>query len=221
MNLESVPAMFVIIPAGGVGERFGSQKLLFELNGKPVIQHTLERIPPIFESVVIPTTLLGLEGPNIITCKGGSSRAESVLNGLRMLAERASAEDIVVVHDAARCCVEPELFTRVIEAAQISGVATTAIEPSDTLKLKDSLSFIDRSKVWAIQTPQAFKYGLLVEAFKNFKGDLSDIPDETSLFSCSVAIVEGSKRNIKLTVKGDIELVKAILSLSLIHHKQS
>lgn len=221
MNLESVSAKFAIVPAGGVGERFGSQKLLFEFNGKSVINHTLDRMMPLFKTIVVPTSLSGIEGPNIVTCKAGSCRAESVLNGLRILAERASAQDIVVVHDAARCCVEPELFTRVIEAAQISGVATTAIQPSDTLKFKDSFSIIDRSKVWAIQTPQAFKYGLLVEAFRNFRGELSDVPDETSLFISGVAIVEGSKRNIKLTVKDDIDLVKAILSLSLTHHKQS
>ncbi len=205
--------MFAIIPAGGVGERFGSQKLLFKIADKPVIEHTLDKVIPLFEIVVVPTSIPDLKkiAPNILLCRGGASRAESVLNGLRAISELAKAEDIVVIHDGARCCVEPELFFRVIEAAKVSGAATVAIAPTDTLKQKSTMQLIDRDQVWCIQTPQAFQYGRLVEAFRNYKGDLASIPDETSLFDSGVSVVEGSKRNIKLTVKSDIEIVAALL----------
>ena len=205
--------MFAIIPAGGVGERFGSQKLLFNIGDKSIIEHTLERVLPLFEVVVVPTSIPDLKkiSSKILLCRGGTSRAESVLNGLRSLSELAKADDIIVIHDGARCCVETDLFSRVIDAAKMSGAATVAIAPTDTLKQKDSLQLIDRNQVWCIQTPQAFQYGKLVEAFRNYKGDLALIPDETSLFNSGVSVVEGSKRNIKVTVKSDIEIVEALL----------
>lgn len=205
--------MFAIIPAGGVGERFGSQKLLFQIGDKTIIEHTLHKVLPLFEVVVVPTSISDLKkiSPKIRLCNGGASRAESVLNGLRAISDSANANDIVVIHDGARCCVEPELFSRVIEAAKVSGVATVAVEPTDTLKEKSTMKLIDRDQVWCIQTPQAFQYGKLVEAFRNFKGDLASIPDETSLFDGGVSVVEGSKRNIKLTLKSDIEIVEALL----------
>lgn len=205
--------MFAIIPAGGVGERFGSQKLLFNIGDKPIIEHTLDKVLPLFEVVVVPTSITELKkiSSKIQVCRGGSSRAESVLNGLRALSEIANGDDIVVIHDGARCCVEADLFNRVIEAAKMSGAATVAIAPTDTLKQKGSMQLIDRNEVWCIQTPQAFKYEKLVEAFRNYKGDLAHIPDETSLFQGGVSVVEGSKRNIKVTVKSDIEIVEALL----------
>lgn len=205
--------MFVIIPAGGSGERFGSQKLLYKLHGKTIIEHTLDRILPLFEVVVIPTSIPDLKkiSSKIIICRAGNSRAESVLNGLRALSEVSNSEDIVVVHDGARCCVEPVLFDRVVQAAKISGIATVAVTPTDTLKEKETFKLVDRDRILAIQTPQAFRYGLLVEAFRAFDGDLSTIPDETSLFKDRVSVVEGSRRNVKLTTKSDIELVSYFL----------
>src|SRR5687768_6304231 len=159
-----------IIPAAGSGERMGgTRKAFLELNGKPLLLHCLEsffRAPSISSVVVVlpadATVDLPewLRDPRITVVGGGAQRANSVRAGLQMLAQDV---DVVVIHDAARPLVTPEMIERVVEVAAGNVSATIALQVTDTLHDVDAEGRIintpDRSRFWRAQTPQAFPRG--------------------------------------------------------------
>ena len=186
-------------------------KLLMELGGRPVIVRTINTILsiPNLKGVVIPTSeenreifveLLGKLSPLIEVIIGGATRTESVRKGLNNLVDKASADDLVVVHDGARCFADEELFRQVIDAATKTGAATAAVPVVDTMKfVKDGVitGEVDRSSLWSIQTPQIFRFDLLLKAHQ---GEVQATDDASLVEKIQpVQVVEGSRFNFKLT----------------------
>ena len=218
-----------IIPAAGRGKRIGASvpKQFLEIQGKPLLHHTLT----VFTScklidyvvLVMPPADVDEMGEDWLNkyeivrevVVGGEQRQDSVYNGFNSLEE---GTDIVVVHDGVRPFTTPQMITATVEAAQQHGAAITAIPVSDTVKqaadgfVKQTVS---RDGLWRVQTPQAFQYGLLQQAFKKAKKDSYYGTDEGSLVEYlgeRVKIVPGSELNIKITRKEDLVLGESLLS---------
>ncbi len=218
-----------IIPAAGRGKRIGASvpKQFLEIQGRPLLHHTLM----VFAScklidyvvLVMPRADVDEMGEDWLNkyeivrkvVVGGEQRQDSVYNGFSSLEK---GTDIVVVHDGVRPFTTPQMITATVEAAQQHGAAITAIPVSDTVKqaadgfVKQTVS---RDGLWRVQTPQAFQYGLLQQAFKKAKKDSYYGTDEGSLVEYlgeRVKIVPGSELNIKITRKEDLVLGESLLS---------
>jgi len=213
-----------IIVAAGAGSRFKSDtpKQFLEINGKPVIVHTLERFQaaPSIDSIVL---VLSEGQANAFDAEavsklekvvaGGETRAHSVLNGLN--AVNADTE-IVAVHDGARPLVNVEEIEATIAKAKETGAACLTAPVTDTIKSVrggEIAATLDREKLRRALTPQAFKIEVLRSAFEGV--DLNDsVTDECYLvekLGHPIAIVEGSSRNIKITHPEDLILAEALL----------
>ena len=218
-----------IIVAAGSSTRFAGRqaKQFTPLAGKPLVIHTLEK----FEScssvdnivLVLPADSIeefeGLRRGYELTkvsavTSGGSSRAESVRNGLAVL--EAENVDIVAVHDGARPLVTCDEITHTIIMAEHTGAACLVARVTDTIKeTADSqiTGTVDRVRLRRALTPQAFRYDLLIRAFDGV--ELGDrITDECNLverLGVPVAAVEGSGWNIKITHSEDLRVAEALL----------
>jgi len=233
--------LYVIIPAAGQSRRMGGSrnKQFIPIEGIPVLIRTLlafreylaakEKAEPFFLHTVVVTSepavpevsdlLREYEIPFVeqVTA-GGETRQDSVWNGIRSLAELGRPplpDDVVFVHDGARCFVDPGTLERCLEGALKYGICTAAVPVKDTIKEVDVrnggkvISTPDRSMLYAVQTPQAFLYRLLFESYgtacrKGLKGT-----DDTSLaeaLGLPVYVVEGSYSNIKITTPEDLLL---------------
>jgi len=218
-----------IIPAAGRGKRIGASvpKQFLEIQGKPLLHHTLTVFASckLIDYVVLVMPRADVDGMGkdwlnkyaIVreVVVGGEQRQDSVYNGFNSLVE---GTDIVVVHDGVRPFTTPQMITATVEAAQQHGAAITAIPVSDTVKqaadgfVKQTVS---RDGLWRVQTPQAFQYGLLQQAFKKAKKDSYYGTDEGSLVEYlggRVKVVPGSELNIKITRKEDLVLGESLLS---------
>jgi len=216
-----------IIVAAGSGSRFGSEtpKQFLEINGKPVIAHTLERFEtaPSIDSIFLvlaPELAASFDDSPyskvMSVVPGGPSRARSVLNGL----ERVFPDtEFVVVHDGARPLVAVEEIESTIAKAKETGAACLVAPVTDTIKSirgGEIAATLDRDKLRRALTPQAFKIEVLRAAFEN--ADLDAATDECYLvekLGHPIAIVEGSLRNIKITHPEDMILAKALIDFEL------
>jgi 2-C-methyl-D-erythritol 4-phosphate cytidylyltransferase len=148
---------------------------------------------------------------------GGETRAHSVLLGLRHMRARMSDDDWVLVHDAARPCLTRELIDRLVHelaADEVGGLL--AIPAADTLKREDGARRIlrteSREHLWQAQTPQMFRYALLLRALET--ADLAGVTDEASAveqLNLRPRLVAGSAENLKVTFAEDVELAALIL----------
>jgi len=218
-----------IIPAAGRGKRIGASvpKQFLEIQGRPLLHHTLTVFAYCklidYVVLVMPQADVDKVGKDWLNkyeivrevVVGGEQRQDSVYNGFNSLEE---GTDIVVVHDGVRPFTTPQMIIATVEAAQQHGAAITAIPVSDTVKqaadgfVKQTVS---RDGLWRVQTPQAFQYGLLQQAFKKAKKDSYYGTDEGSLVEYlgeRVKIVPGSELNIKITRKEDLVLGESLLS---------
>jgi 2-C-methyl-D-erythritol 4-phosphate cytidylyltransferase len=236
----------VIIPAAGLGTRMASvpagkvakpaaSKQFLELDGVPVLVHTLRRFAKSSQVNQIVVALrdqeiepfrsrLAKDAPEIqqknpMFVEGGEHRQQSVANGLA--AVKGSAEDVVLVHDAVRPFVSEQMIQEVITAAQKYGAAIAAVPAVDTVKQVERTAegaliktTIPREKIVMAQTPQGFRYDVLKRAFDEAAADGFIGTDEASLVERSghaVAVVMGSPKNIKITTPGDLELAQFFL----------
>ena len=220
-----------IIPAAGTGSRVGSSsyKQFLEIGGKPVIIHTLERFQQASAVddmvVVLPPgkveefsrriTAYGFHKP-LHFVAGGELRQDSVYQGLLSL--NGEETEIVVVHDAVRPLVEADLIHRVVERARFTGAAIAAIPTVDTIKEVSPQGVVvdtpQRSALRQVQTPQAFAYSILREAFQRAYADGYYGTDDSSLverIGVQVAVVPGSPLNIKITTPEDVRFAELIL----------
>lgn len=216
-----------IIVAAGSGSRFNSDipKQYLEINGKPVIVHTLERFQAAqsVDAIVLVLAgdhVAGFEASNISKLtkivSGGATRAESALNGLTAVDDDSN---IVAVHDGARPLVTVDEIERTIAKAEETGASCLVAAVTDTIKSirgDEIAATLDRDKLRRALTPQAFRIEVLKKAFE--LGDLSDaVTDECYLvekLGHPIAFVEGSSRNIKITHTEDLVLAEALLKNS-------
>jgi 2-C-methyl-D-erythritol 4-phosphate cytidylyltransferase len=218
-----------IVPAAGKGARMKGDipKQFLLLAGKPVLVHTilgLEKSKVTDFYVMVPEGKLdftkslleqeGLQKPCQVLV-GGEERQDTVRAGLEALSDDCS---LVLIHDGVRPLVRPELADLVIEAADESGAATLASRPTDTIKMQDSITHqmrnLPRDNLVMIQTPQAFKKDLIMDAHKQALADGYTATDDSDLverMGHQVALVEGDTLNIKITGPEDLILAEAIL----------
>lgn len=210
-----------LIVAAGSGERLqaGMPKALVELCGKSLLAWSVEALAaaPSVQQIVAALPA-GVQAPaGVIGVRGGAVRSESVREALRAAGQEA---DIVLVHDAARPLLRPELAEAVIAAVIERGVdaAVAAAAVSDTIKrAEDGLvrQTLPRSALWAVQTPQVFRRGALERVLAAPAEVLAQATDDASLIERaggSVAIVPSTPENLKITTPLDLELAAALLA---------
>lgn len=216
----------VIAAAGSSSRMGGRDKLAEPLDGIPVILRTLaavEAVPEIREIVVVTREdrveeyrrLLGQCSRLRAVVPGGSTRQESVRNGVRALSPDCT---LAAIHDGARPLVTPEVFARCIEAARNCGAATAAVPVKDTIKLADEAGRVldtpDRSRLWAVQTPQIFDRERYLRAAEEAERRGLSCTDDCQLFEAmgwEVQLVMGDYRNLKLTTPEDFLAAGAYL----------
>ena len=232
----------VILPAAGLGTRMGrssaektgtSRKQFMLLDGSPILLHTVRKFAGssrVDEIVVAvraedldwATDLLRREvrGKPVRVVEGGNSRQQSVENALRTL---DPATTLVAVHDAVRPFIDLETIDKVIDEAAETGAAIVGIVPVDTVKQVTRAqtnkakirATLPREKLVLAQTPQVFRYDLLVRAFAAAQNDGFTGTDESSLVErldqVEVSVVLGSDRNIKITKPSDMDLARLFL----------
>jgi 2-C-methyl-D-erythritol 4-phosphate cytidylyltransferase len=240
--------VIVIIPAAGLGTRMGPvagakskarqpvlSKQFTELGGTPILIHTLRKFAAVEAMSEIWIALrkneiagfrarLQSEAKDILKKKvelvvGGEHRQQSVEHALNAVS--ATADDIVLVHDAVRPFVTAEIIGAVIEAAKKYGAAIAGLPAVDTVKQVERTAegaviktTIPRAGVVLAQTPQGFRYGVIKKAFDEASADGFMGTDEASLVERAgheVAVVMGSPTNIKITSPGDMDLAEFYL----------
>jgi len=184
-----------VIPAAGLGLRMGADtpKQYLVVAGKPLLQHTLEKL-----------------------IVGGEQRSDSVLAALEALAGRAQDEDWVLVHDAARPCISAADIARLCAALADDPVGGLLAMPvAETVKRADSrqrvIGTLDRSQLWLAQTPQMFRYGLLLDTLRQSAERGISVTDEASAIEqagLQPRLVVGNAANIKITRQADLHFAE-------------
>lgn len=245
--------VYGIIMSGGSGTRVGTDipKQYLEINGKPLLYYTLkafEESDAESVSIVAGADYLKFVVSEIVdkyhfkkvirVCEGGEERFDSVHHGLEDLSDVANEEDIVLIHDGARPFIKPAEINAMIREAEEHGAAIAAMPVKDTIKISDDAGFVAattvRKNTWQIQTPQAFRYGLIREAYSaaserlwkrpsDSAGSDADPVEPGKLFTDDSMVVEAllpqqkiklvpvSYGNIKITTPEDLEVAKANL----------
>ncbi|NKF24482.1 2-C-methyl-D-erythritol 4-phosphate cytidylyltransferase [Solimonas marina] len=219
---------WAVIPAAGGGTRMasGRPKQYLPLQGRALIEWSLA---PFLEAEWIDGVVIVLARsdvefaklpiaghPRIVTTTGGAARADSVLAGLEAVAARTRGfrHVHVLVHDAARPCVQAADIDRLCEDADDEHGGILALPVTDTLKRGRQnriAETVDRATLWRAQTPQLFRLGLLMEALLDCKADKLEVTDEASAMErrgYRPRLVRGSEANIKVTYPDDLELAQ-------------
>jgi 2-C-methyl-D-erythritol 4-phosphate cytidylyltransferase len=228
--LQSAIMNSVILVAAGKGTRMGSgvDKLVLRVAGRPVVAHTWQRFDDakcIGEIILVVrkerrrwfeelAAKFKFQKPFRIVI-GGPERQDSVWNGLEAL---SPSSEVVAIHDAARPCVSEELIQATIKHADESGAAVAAQPVTDTIKesadgrtIKRTL---DRSKLWAVQTPQTFRVEVIRRALAEVRRNGMIFTDDTAaceLIGQPVRLVSRVAPNPKVTVPGDLPLIELLL----------
>lgn len=220
-----------VVPAAGIGSRMqkATPKQYLQIRGVTLLEHSLRTLlasPQIERTVVAlhaqdnaAQTLDVLNDARVVKVEGADQRSGSVLAGLRQLMTFASEEDWVLVHDAARPCLDLDSIDALIHAVTESGVGGILAEPMvDTVKLADVdeasekrvKKTLDRSVLWRAQTPQMFRLGELTQALESAAAQSGvEITDEASAMELAgypVQLVPGKPSNLKVTVPDDLAL---------------
>lgn len=234
MSTTSPPRRFALIPAAGVGARMGTRlpKQYMMLAGKPMLQYALD----IFAAsaaiahtfvVVSPddgyiddvlAALPHLHGKVTVLRHGGASRQQSVLNGLHTIRAQLGDHDWVLVHDAARPLLDNIMLEQLISAVDGDKVGgLLALPIVDTLKRSHTgrvQNTVSRDELWAAQTPQMFRYGLLTHALERAMIRSEAVTDDASaieMLGMQPKLVAGNPRNFKVTLEHDIALAEIFL----------
>ncbi len=210
--LSTLSKISVIITGGGTSSRFGENKLLYELNGKPLIINTIEKFINIADEIVIPTSdevkdVIKKYYPDIVFAPSGKCRQKSVLNALNKL----KYKDYVLIHDGARPFISVDIIKKVIEEVKVKKAVIVGVRAIDTVKICDEKGQIintpNRSTLFYAQTPQAFDFKIIYDAHKMYENELETFTDDAGLIEKqkkSVYIVEGDYGNKKITTKYDV-----------------
>lgn len=219
-----------IVVAGGKGRRMGKaiNKLFLKLNNKPILAHTLgafennknidsiilvagkEELEYCKKEIVLPYSFKKVK--KIVP--GGEDRRDSVLNGLKAVTD----SDIVIIHDGARPFIDARIIEDGINYAKIYGASACGVRPKDTIKIKSHSGFskgtLNRSELFCVQTPQCFRFELILKAHEDVAGKKVSVTDDTSVAEMcgnKVFLYDGSYDNIKITTPDDLLLGEKIL----------
>ncbi len=214
-----------IIAAAGKGMRMGrTDKIFAAIGGKPLllwVMDTFQRCGLIDQIIVVLgeenikrgqqlTTEGGLSKVSDI-CPGGDKRQQSVANGLNLLDNCYW----VVIHDGARPVMTEVLIKEGLEAAEESGAAIAAVPVIDTIKLADNDGFVlgtpPRNSLWAVQTPQVFRFDIISQAHSKAKGLVTDDAALVERLGYKIKLYRGSYSNIKVINPSDLALVEILL----------
>lgn len=232
--MEDKKMCSAVIVAAGRGKRFGADvpKQFLELDGKPLLYYTLKAFcdSDIIDEVILVTSeewidyctedivkKYGFDKVDGVVL-GGEERYDSVKAGV-MVCDIAS--DYVFIHDGARPLVTEEIIKRGYETVLKYDTAVAAVPVTDTIKEADKdrivISTPDRKSLWSVQTPQIFKYELILKAYLSMTSeDTKDLTDDAMLVerktNVPVHLFEASPDNIKVTSKSDVELIKLRLN---------
>ena len=219
----------MVLGAGSSARMGGADKLLANLEGVPVIVWSLRAFEdcPGIRSVVVTTSdhneaniREAVERAELAKVRafvrGGASRAESVLHGLRTL--DSEAPDYVAVHDGARPLITPALIDDGLRMARVYGAAVAGVPATDTLKIVDRDRLVVRtpirSSVWHAQTPQFARFADLLGAHERQTAMLDLYTDDVSVLEAEglpVRVFEGSRENLKITTPDDLDAAARIL----------
>jgi 2-C-methyl-D-erythritol 4-phosphate cytidylyltransferase len=228
MSVENKHSVVAIILAAGSSRRMGTEitKQKMEILGKSVLRRTLEAFESASEIdgivVVAKEDEIGFvndtaNGINKLykIVSGGKNRAESAKNGVACINRDV---DAILIHDAARCLVTPDLIDSVAKAVHVHGAVTVASRVTDTLKKIDENGMITgtvrRDEMLAVQTPQAFSYDLYLRALKNAETLDETITDDNMLverLGIPVYPLVSDAVNVKITTPADIDLAEFVL----------
>ncbi|MGH1373310.1 MAG: 2-C-methyl-D-erythritol 4-phosphate cytidylyltransferase [Cellvibrionaceae bacterium] len=236
ISTSNLPDCWAIVPAAGIGTRMGADKpkQYLLLNGKTILEHTIERLLqlPYLKGLVLVVnpfdeiwpTLAITNHPKVKVVEGGQERCDSVLNGLYALEALLQPLDWVMVHDAARPCVDLRDVDQLVEELDehlVGGILGVPV--SDTIKrLNDNYGIedtVDRRVLWQAQTPQLFRYGILTQCLQRALQAGEAITDEASALESANYVplmVEGRRDNIKITRPEDLPMAELILKMQCV-----
>jgi 2-C-methyl-D-erythritol 4-phosphate cytidylyltransferase len=220
--------LWAVLVAGGSSRRMGFNKLTADLEGRPVLAHSVSAFNdcPAVEALVLVCSsgaraelerIARAAAPSKLQAvvEGGAHRHFSVAEGLGCVPEDAS---MIAVHDAARPLVTSAMIERCLESARNNGAAACARPVTDTLKRINDEGFIiesvDRAHLWAVETPQIFRAELLRHAYDEVIATGAYVSDETSAVQAAgapVALVSTPEWNGKITYPADLELARLVL----------
>jgi 2-C-methyl-D-erythritol 4-phosphate cytidylyltransferase len=206
-----------LLVAAGSGSRLGASvpKAFVEVAGRPLLEWSLEAVRAAGIAEIVIALPAGASAPaGVIGVRGGATRSESV----RAALAAAPGSGPVVVHDAARALVEPSLFARVLAELAHADCAIAAARVTDTVKEAGSdgtvVATLDRSRLWAVQTPQAFRREALEAALSVDAAILARATDDAWLVERAggtVRVVESSPANFKITTPHDLRVAELLL----------
>ena len=225
-----MPKVFAIVPAAGQGTRIGDAvpKQYIPIRGKPMMFHSIESLASVVRIATVCVVLSPLDRhwgehdwsafPDKIEPMfvGGATRAQSVMNAITALAGRAAKDDWVLVHDAARPCIQKELVEQFLDELGDDPIGGLLAMPmADTLKSADEnqrvAATIPRLNLWRAQTPQMFRYDLLRRGLE-MRPDATDEAHAVEAIGYSAPrLVQGENSNIKVTFAEDVILAELIL----------
>ena len=215
----------VVIVSAGEGRRMeGVDKIVTTLFGKPLVAHAIsafEECPQVSEIVLVLAEsnvewgcqLVAQEGWQKVShvCPGGARRQDSVKAGLKHL----SPCQWVVIHDGARPCVTPDIIQRGLEQVRHTGAAIAGVPAKDTIKRVSPEGVVldtpPRQMLWAVQTPQVFRYDVLNQAHEGDPGEVTDDASLVERMGHPVKVFWGSYENIKVTTPEDLAIAETIL----------
>lgn len=218
---------YAIIVAGGKGNRMNLAvaKQFLELDGKPILMHTLEAF---HQCVLNPVIILVLnihqhlfweelctkhdfKVPHQII-KGGQERFDSVRNGLKIIKGKA----VVAIHDAVRPLITAEVILKSYQMAEEKGNAITAIQPVDSVRIKregQDSEALNRDELYLIQTPQTFQVEQLKKAYlQPYRNEFTDDASVVERAGFTIHLLQGERDNIKITYAQDLELASFLLN---------
>ncbi|MBM3149621.1 MAG: 2-C-methyl-D-erythritol 4-phosphate cytidylyltransferase [Chloroflexi bacterium] len=211
-----------VVVGAGSGQRMGEDKIFLSLVNKPLLAWSVDICQDceLIEQIVIVLSNSNLRlGKELVAkrgwskvvkvCLGGRRRQDSVWRGLKWLKNC----DVVIIHDGARPFLTHDLVHNGLKAVQETGVAAAAVPVKDTIKLADNLMVnqtLERQRLWAVQTPQVFRFDIIVQAHEKVSEDVTDDTSMVEQMGYRVKLYEGSYQNIKITTPEDWTLAEAI-----------
>jgi len=213
----------VIVAAGESKRMDGEDKLFSPLGGEPLLARVIDAFDSCsaIEQIVVVLReeklaevrkmILGHDWSKTIdTCIGGERRQDSVKAGLDSLDKC----EWVIIHDGARPLITPDLIDLGLATARETGVAVAAVPVTDTIKVAGGDKIVQytpaRESLWAVQTPQVFRFGIIKEAYRRLKEDVTDDASLVEKLGHQVKLYRGSYDNIKVTTPEDLALAEVL-----------